>query len=83
MSYGKPIISTSKIPNDPCKKYLGHYEKSIVINEYEPVEEGLNKLNAFVEMIKENNWKNSKTDITKSLSKYTASYVCDLLELKQ
>ena len=83
MSYGKPIISTSKIPNDPCKKYLGHYEKSIVINEYEPLEDGLNKLNLFFEMIKEKSWKNNETDIIKSLSKYTVSYVCNLLELKQ
>ena len=33
MSYGKPIISTAPISNEPCMKYLKTYPLSLVVDE--------------------------------------------------
>lgn len=39
MSYSKPIISISKIDDDPCNHYLKQYKKCILLNEKQPLSE--------------------------------------------
>lgn len=48
MSYGKPIISTFKIDNDPCVKYLELYGESISLDESTSVLDSENQLRNFM-----------------------------------
>lgn len=48
MSFGKPVISTVKIPNDPCLPYLKQYGNALALEEWASVSENGNKLRQFV-----------------------------------
>jgi len=48
MSYGKPIISTAPIEDEPSIKYLEKYPLSCVIYENEDIETNINKLKNFI-----------------------------------
>lgn len=51
MSFGKPIISTAPIPNEPSVCYLKKYPKSLIIEENLNLEENQAKLLTFLNLI--------------------------------
>ena len=53
MSFGKPMISTVKIPEDPCLPYLNLYEKALVLDEQGTVSENAEKLRRFVQTLEQ------------------------------
>ena len=78
MSYNKPIISTTKILNDPCERYLKQYGNALVINETSSLLESQDKV---VRFIQEAHKIDGRTkEITKELMKYTPAYFCDKME---
>jgi glycosyltransferase involved in cell wall biosynthesis len=78
MSYNKPIISTTKMSNDPCRKYLEQYGKALVVNEKSSLVESHDKV---VRFIQEAHMANDGTnEMTKELMKYTPAYICEKLE---
>ena len=48
MSYGKPIISTFEIKNEPSKKYLEKYPLALMLNNKDSAEENAQKIQAFI-----------------------------------
>lgn len=48
MSYNKPIISTYKIPEDPCLPYLKLYHKALLLDESESPQKNAQLLRQFV-----------------------------------
>ena len=48
MAYNKPIVSTTKIVDDPCLPYLKQYGNAVLLDESKPIENGGIKLQDFV-----------------------------------
>ena len=48
MSFGKPIVSTYRIKNDPCVEYLKCYGRAVLINEKESSSIGYEKMIKFL-----------------------------------
>lgn len=52
MSFQKPIISTVKVPGDPCVPYLNLYGRALLLNEKDTVTDNAALLRAFVKETK-------------------------------
>lgn len=48
MSYGKPIISSYRIDDDPCLPYLSKYDNCLLIDEREDEKDNILKLKEFI-----------------------------------
>lgn len=46
---GKPIVSTSKNPDDPVEELLTRYPLGLVLHEWKPIEESVAMLEAFIQ----------------------------------
>lgn len=53
MSFGKPVISTVKIPNDPCQPYLKLYDRALILDEQAPLSQNADVLIRFVREMQE------------------------------
>lgn len=83
MSYKKPIISTTKLTNDICNKYLKEYGNSLIVSESKSTLENVTIINDFIELIDKNTNKLQtelfqQEAIPDSLIANTPGHFCDL-----